>query len=130
MAVREPGLLGKLAGARIVFTKRKKCPRVEPCSSAIFVLLEKLPQGLDIVARQQMPGQHVADAVIVIRIELEHCLIMVNGLLMLTKPPEYGGKTCPRPHVGARLEKTPEAIGIFLKPVRAQRLFTRRDALW
>ena len=106
MAVREPGLLGKLHGTRIVFTKSEKRARVEPCSSAIvIVLLEKLPQGGDIVARQQMPGQHVADALIVIWIELEHRLIMVDGLLILTKPPEYGGKTCARPHVGARLEK-------------------------
>ena len=71
MAVREPGLLGKLPGAWIVFTKGKKGARVEPCTSAIvFVLFEKLRQGVDIVARQQMPGQHVADSLIVIWIEL------------------------------------------------------------
>lgn len=54
---------------------------------------------------------------------------MVDGLLMPTKPPEYGGKTCPRPHVGARLEKTPEVTGIFLEPFRSERLFSGLDAL-
>ncbi len=130
MAVREPGLLGKLPGIRIVFTKGEKGLRVEPCSSAIvFVLSEQLLQGLDVIERQQMPGQHVADALIVIRIELEHRLVMVDGRLMPTKPPEYGGKTCPRPHVGAGFQKTPEVTGILLEPLGPEGHFPSRDAL-
>ncbi|NRP76080.1 hypothetical protein ILFOPFJJ_07004 [Ensifer psoraleae] len=74
-----------------------------------------------------MSGQHITDALIVIRIELEHSLVMLERFVLSAKPPECCGKTGPRPHIRPGFQKAPEMAGTLLEPFRPERLFTRLD---
>lgn len=128
MVVRLPCIFRDLIRVRILVLEGQERLGVEPCGTAILgIFLDEFLQRSRIAELKQMPGQYVADALIVVRVELEHGPVMADRIPVTSCAPEHRGKARPGAHVGPGFEEAPEVAGIFLEPFLPERQFSRLD---